>query len=82
VFAAAQGRVVAHQIAAQVLGQPAGQTFDGAGYCFLETGTGRAVRAEGNFFALPHPVMQKRTPDEAQWRDKAAWIEGLLQPKR
>jgi sulfide:quinone oxidoreductase len=82
VFAAAQGRVVAHQIAAQVLGQPAGQTFDGAGYCFLETGAGRAVRAEGNFFALPHPVMQKRTPDEAQWRDKAAWIEGLLQPKR
>jgi hypothetical protein len=40
---------------------------------FLETGAVRAVRAEGAFFEMPHPVMQKRIPDEAQFQDKLAW---------
>jgi hypothetical protein len=38
------------------------------------------VKADGSFFELPHPVMQKRTPDEAQFRDKLEWVERLLQP--
>jgi hypothetical protein len=33
----------------------------------------RAVRAEGSYFEMPHPVMQKRTPYEAQFQDKLAW---------
>jgi sulfide:quinone oxidoreductase len=82
VFAAAQGRVVAHQIAARLLGTVPREAFDGVGYCYLETGAGRAVKADGSFFALPHPVMRKQPPDEAQFRDKLDWVAGLLRPAR
>lgn len=82
VFAEAHGRVIAHQIAAKVLGRTPDETFDGKGYCYLETGAGRAVRADGSFFALPHPVMQKRAPDDAQFLDKLSWVERLLRPIR
>jgi sulfide:quinone oxidoreductase len=81
VFAEAQGRVVAARIAASALGRTAEDTFDGRGFCYLETGGHRAVRAEGSFFDLPHPVMQKRTPDETQWRDKLGWVDGLLRAR-
>lgn len=82
VFAEAQGRVVAHRIAATILSQASSETFDGRGYCFLETGGGRAVRAEGSFFELPHPVMEKRSPDEAQFREKLDWVARHLHPIR
>jgi sulfide:quinone oxidoreductase len=78
VFAEAQGRVAAKQIAADVLGRAAEETFDGKGYCFLETGAKRAVKAEGSFFELPHPVMQKKLPDEAQLAEKLLWVDHLL----
>ncbi len=80
VFAEAQGRVVAHQIAARVLGTATAETFDGKGFCYLEVGGGRAMRAEGSFFERPHPVMQRRTPDEAQLRDKHDWVARQLRP--
>lgn len=82
VMAEKHGRVVAHQIAARVLGLGQPESFDGKGNCFLETGGGQAVRADGSFFELPHPVMQKRAPDEAQFRDKLEWVERLLRPMR
>ena len=82
VFAEAHGRVAAHQIAARILGRAPDLTFDGKGYCFLETGDQRAVKADGSFFELPHPVMRKRAPDEAQLRDKLDWVDGLLRPRR
>lgn len=74
VFAEAHGRIAAHQIAAKILGRLPSETFDGRGYCYLEIGGGRALKADGSFFELPHPVMQKQTPDEAQFRDKVAWV--------
>jgi len=82
VFAEAHGRIAAHQIAARISGRFCGEAFDGKGYCYLETGAKRAVKADGSFFDLPHPVMQKRTPDEAQMRDKLDWVERLLRPAR
>ena len=82
VFAEAQGKVVAHQIAARVLGTATGETFDGTGYCFLEVGGGKAIRAEGRFFEVPHPLMQRRSPDEAQLRDKREWVARQLRPIR
>ncbi len=82
VFAEAHGRIVAHQIAARILGRMPDEAFDGKGYCYLETGAKRAVKADGSFFELPHPVMQKRIPDEAQFRDKLNWVERLLRPIR
>lgn len=82
VFAEAHGRIAAHQVAARILGRTPDEAFDGKGYCYLETGAERAVKADGSFFELPHPVMQKRTPDEAQFRDKLDWVERLLRPMR
>lgn len=81
VFAEAQGRVVAHQIAARVLGTAMAGTFDGKGFCYLEVGGGLAMRAEGAFFEKPHPVMQKRPPDEAQLREKHEWVARILRPR-
>ncbi|MDZ7360602.1 MAG: NAD(P)/FAD-dependent oxidoreductase [candidate division KSB1 bacterium] len=72
VFAEAHGRVVAHQIAAKVLGKEATETFNGLGYCYIETGNQQAVRGDGEFFALPHPQMKARPADLAQ---KQAWAE-------
>ena len=82
VFAEAQGRVVAHQIAAGILGRAPVESFDGKGFCYLELGAKRAVRADGAFYELPHPVMQKRVPDEAQFRDKLDWVTQHLRPVR
>ena len=82
VFAEAHGRIAAQQIAAKILGHAPEESFDGKGYCYLETGAQRAVKADGSFFELPHPVMQKRLPDEAQFRDKLAWVDRMLRPAR
>ena len=82
VFAEAQGKVVAHQIASRVLGTATAETFDGAGFCYLEVGGGKALRAEGRFFEMPHPVMQRRPPDEAQYREKKEWVARQLRPVR
>ena len=80
VFAEAHGRVVAHQIAARILSRAPSETFDGKGYCYLETGKDRALRGDGSFFELPHPMMEKRSADEAQFRDKLDWIGRHLHP--
>jgi sulfide:quinone oxidoreductase len=80
VFAEAHGRVVAHAIAAKILSRASSEAFDGKGFCYLETGGDRAVRGEGSFFELPHPVMQRRPPDASQYRDKLDWVERHLQP--
>jgi sulfide:quinone oxidoreductase len=82
VLAEAHGRVVAHQIAAEILSRASSETFDGKGYCYLETGGERAVRADGSFFELPHPVMVTRPPDEAQFRDKLDWVARHLHQTR
>src|SRR5512138_1310748 len=82
VFAEAHGRIAAHQIAARILGRAPDEAFDGKGYCFLEIGDQQAVKTDGSFFELPHPIMQKRVPDKAQFRDKLDWVEHLLHPLR
>ncbi|HSD40735.1 MAG TPA: FAD/NAD(P)-binding oxidoreductase [Burkholderiales bacterium] len=80
VFAQAHGEVIAQQIVARLAGTAPGATFDGIGYCYLETGGGRAVKADGSFFELPNPVMRKQPPDEAQLRDKLDWVARQLIP--
>ena len=82
VFAHAHGEVIAHQIAAKLAGTAPDATFDGVGYCYLETGGGRAIKADGSFFELPNPVMRKQPPDEAQFQDKLDWVARQLAPRR
>ncbi len=78
VFAEVQGRVAASQIAARIRGAAASEVFDGDGFCYLETGGGEAVKAEGRFFAQPHPSMHTQRPDAAQLHDKLEWARRHL----
>ncbi|HWP81039.1 MAG TPA: FAD/NAD(P)-binding oxidoreductase [Bacteroidota bacterium] len=78
VFAASGGAVVAHQIAALLDGKPA-KTFEGKGFCYIEVGSHVAVRGDGSFFSLPHPVMTKQYPDETQYNDKVKWIRDWME---
>jgi sulfide:quinone oxidoreductase len=60
VFAHAQAEVVAHRLAAEVVGAKAGDEFCGDGYCMLEAGEDLAGFAYGNFFAEPSPQIELR----------------------
>src|SRR5262249_19306863 len=80
VFAAAEGEVVGERIAEALGGGSAAASFGGRGHCYIEVGGGRAMRGDGAFFAMPHPEMSARAPDEAQFRDKLQWGRGALSP--
>ncbi|MEK7348636.1 MAG: FAD/NAD(P)-binding oxidoreductase [Candidatus Eisenbacteria bacterium] len=82
VMAAAQGEVVAANIAAAVRGEGPVASYDGSGYCFIEVGGKRALRGDGSFFQMPHPVMSATPPDEACYRLKEEWVESMLAPRR
>lgn len=77
-FADAEGRVVAAQIAAHIRGEAAVAAFEGKGFCYIEMGDRHAVRGDGEFFAMPHPAMQARTPDMMQYENKLAWVSQWL----
>ena len=71
VFAAAQGRVAARNLAADMAGSsPA--TFDGHGYCFLELPGEQVAFVEGNFYADP-PDVALTEADHAQFLRKQAY---------
>jgi len=81
-IAEAQGAVVAQRISARVHGRTPSATFGGRGFCYLEVGDGVAVRGDGAFFALPHPVMSRQPPSVGQRADKQAWVAAHLAPRR
>lgn len=56
VFAESHAAVVAANIAALVSGSEPAARFDGAGFCFLETGAGVASMVRGNFLTSPPQV--------------------------
>ena len=66
VFAHAEAKVVARNIAALVEGRPPAAGFDGHGQCWVETGGGKAAFAKGNFYASPSPAVALRKPS-ALW---------------
>ncbi|MGH9184087.1 MAG: FAD-dependent oxidoreductase [Acidimicrobiales bacterium] len=72
VFAAAQGRVAARNIASDLYGGEGGE-LDGHGMCFLEL-PGRLVgMLEGDFFAEPAPDVRLTEATEANFERKAAY---------
>jgi sulfide:quinone oxidoreductase len=79
-IAEAQGLVVASQIASQILRTP-GKRFDGKGFCYMELGGGQAIRADGDFFATPHPVIKQVAPAPQTLEEKRAWIEQWLRAR-
>jgi len=83
VFAHGQGLVVARGIAATLAGRQAADTFDGVGYCWVETGAGRAAFAVGEFFAEPDPTLALRAPGRSWHAGKVlferSWVGGRLE---
>ncbi|MHB8630987.1 MAG: NAD(P)/FAD-dependent oxidoreductase [Candidatus Limnocylindria bacterium] len=73
VFAHGEAIAVAHQIGAS-LGGGTPRPFDGAGYCWVETGGGRAAFAAGDFYATPAPAIRLHAPN-AMWH----WGKVLLE---
>jgi sulfide:quinone oxidoreductase len=60
-------------------GQPATSSFDGRGYCFVEVGGGKALKAEGEFLAEPHPLAHfADRPSEDGFREKLAFESDRL----
>jgi sulfide:quinone oxidoreductase len=81
-IAAAEGEVVARRIADHLAGHAPAAEFGGNGFCYLETGSGQAVRGEGSFFALPHPTMTKHSPSREEFAGKLQWVAAQLAPRR
>jgi sulfide:quinone oxidoreductase len=72
VFAAAEGRVVAHNVAADLgRGEPA--QFDGRGHCYLEFPGRKVARVEGDFFAEPKPDVALEPPTSEAYEGKLAF---------
>ena len=67
VFAHAEGRVVARNIAAQILGRDERLEFDGHGSCFLEAGGGMAGMARGGFLAQPRQITMRSPSRVWHW---------------
>lgn len=55
-FAHNQAEIVAYNIAQAIELQGASKAFDGSGFCFLETGNGRAAYLHGNYYSEPPQV--------------------------
>ncbi len=74
ILAEGEAKVVAANIAAELRGESPDARFDGKGYCFIETGGGMALRADGEFFAQPNPVANfPNGPSEQGLREKIAF---------
>jgi len=78
VFAAAQAEVAARNIAAAVRGQPAADSFDGLGFCYIEVADGLAAYGEGNFYADPAPAIRLEGPSYEYFVRKREWEKNIL----
>lgn len=76
VFAAAQGRVAARNLVAD-LGGGTAERFDGRGYCFLELPGEQVAYVEGDFYADP-PDVRLTPADHEQFLRKQAYERDLL----
>jgi sulfide:quinone oxidoreductase len=74
VFAHAEAKVVAQNIAAAILKTKSSMKFNGFGSCWIETGNGIAAFATGNFYAEPEPLVELRRPRRL-WH----WGRGLFE---
>ncbi len=73
VFAEAEGRIAAQNIAATLSGKPPEARFDGVGYCFMEVGQGEVLYVEGEFLAEPAPDVRMTEPSIEKMQAKHAF---------
>jgi sulfide:quinone oxidoreductase len=76
-FAEREGEVVAARAAAALRGETPTATFDGAGACFIEMGSGEASMIRGDFFADP-PAVELTVPSHDQREAKERFEEERL----
>lgn len=62
VFAHFEAETAAENISRELKGFPGDKKYDGRGYCFLETGYGKAGLANGRFYAKPSPIIKMNRP--------------------
>lgn len=80
VFAHGQASVVAHRIAAKVLGRESSAIFCGEGYCTLEAGEDLAGFAYGNFFSEPFPDVRLKRIGKVWHVGKVLFEKWWLEP--
>jgi sulfide:quinone oxidoreductase len=78
VFAHAEAKVVAQQIADDADGKSSAAAFEGKGYCWIELGDGRAGFAGGDFYAEPNPQLKMRRPGRPLHWGKVAFEKWWL----
>ncbi|OFW20009.1 MAG: hypothetical protein A3H97_22615 [Acidobacteria bacterium RIFCSPLOWO2_02_FULL_65_29] len=78
VFAHAEAKVVAAQIASEVRGHQPRASFDGNGSCWIELGDGKAGFATGRFYAEPDPQVRMRRPGRLWHWGKVAFEQWWL----
>ena len=62
VFAEREAKVVAHNIAGEIIGKGESKVFAGHGECFIETGSNKAGFGRGDFYAEPAPQIALHEP--------------------
>lgn len=82
VFAQGQAKVVAHNLAGQLLGRGTPEAWDGYGACFLEVARGKSAFVRGNFLAAPRPELEFREPSAVYHTQKVVleqyWLRRRL----
>ncbi|MEW6143048.1 MAG: FAD/NAD(P)-binding oxidoreductase [Chloroflexota bacterium] len=64
VFADEEARIVARNIASEILTDSNASKFDGTGSCYLETGDEMAAYGSGNFYSYPAPRVYMEPPSK------------------
>jgi sulfide:quinone oxidoreductase len=75
VFAEAEARVVAEDIAARVRGQDTDERFLGQGLCYIEFGGGEVARVDVDFLSGPTPKAPFTPPSADLMREKYAYAD-------
>ena len=70
VLAERQGRAAAAYLVHDLTGKGSPKPFEAIGTCYIETGAGKAVPAEGHFFDLPNPSFKFQDASAAGLREK------------
>jgi sulfide:quinone oxidoreductase len=79
VFAEAMGETVAERIAATFAGQEPEAAFKGEGGCYLEVGSGQAMKVQGHFMATPEPEITLTEASAQLLEEKRAFEVQRLQ---
>ena len=70
VFADEQARIVAENIAAEIVGKTAVSRFNGHGFCYIEIGDSMAAYGAGNFYGIPAPTISLEPPSTRFCKEK------------